>query len=111
MTKATEQELAELHGAIARGLTDVIANGQAIVVGRGEDEKIEKVQASAAFFMAGIAMLKQNNITADAAGNADLQALNKALAERRTKQKGSLLSRDTRAAIDELERDLGGLPE
>lgn len=109
MSKATEDELAALHGAIARGLTDVITEGVSVVVGKGEDAVIEKVPASAAFFMAGIAMLKNNNITADAAGNADLQALNKALAERRRKSKGALLSRESvEEAADRLERDLGG---
>lgn len=103
MTKATEQDLSELHGAIARGLTEAV-----------KATKTEEgvIHAPAAYFMAGIAMLKNNNITADAGTNADLQALNKALADKRKTSKGRLLSPDSaQAAIDALERDLGGMME
>lgn len=96
MSKATEEDLASLHGEVARALTDAV---QGTVI---EDVK---VPASAAHIMAAITFLKNNNITADAGANADLAALNKALADKRKKKKLSLT--DIQGAAELFERELG----
>lgn len=107
MSKASEQELATLHGAIAVGLTEVITQGA--VVGLDADGAPIKATASAAYFMAGITLLKNNNITADAGKNAELSALSEALNKRRRTSKTTLSQRSIDQAVDELERDLGGM--
>lgn len=105
MSKATEQELATLHGAIARGLTEIVSEGVTIVDKEGEAVKLP---ASAAYYMAAITFAKNNNITADAAANEDLAALNRALAEKRKTQKAKLSPRAVSLVADEFDRDLGG---
>lgn len=109
MSKASEEELATLHGAIARGLTTAIETGVPVLVKNSDGtSETEYVPAPAAYFMAGITLLKNNNITADAGSNADLNALQRALSEKRKQQKGKLLSRESlQEAADALERDLG----
>jgi hypothetical protein len=68
--------------------------------------RTEVIVPSAAHVMAAITFLKNNNITADASTNEDLQALNKSLAERRKKKKLSMT--DIESAAEQLDRDLGG---
>lgn len=103
MSKASEQELSELHGVIARQLKTIINDG--VPAGEGT------APASAAYFMAGLAMLKQNNITADANSNSDLRDLSEALAAKRKLQKGRMAPGAIEEAARILERDLdmGGL--
>lgn len=89
MTKATEDDLSALHGAIARGLTDIIDKGVPVVVRGDEGDTVVKAPASAAYFAAGITMLKNNNITAGK-GNAELDALRLALEKKRGARAPSL---------------------
>jgi len=79
MSAATEDDLGKLHGAVARGLTDIVTDGETVVVGKGEDAKAVKIAASAAYYAAAITLLKNNNITAGK-GNAALNELKQALA-------------------------------
>jgi hypothetical protein len=109
MSKATESDLAALHGAVARGLTQAISEGVPVLVKKGEDTELEKAPAPAAYYAAAITLLKNNNITADAEANGDLAALTKALQEKRKANKGKLLDRQSLAdAAASLERDLPG---
>ncbi len=101
MSKASEAELGELHGTIARTLTQVVQVREIEV-----DGKVTVLEPSAAHVMAAITFLKNNNITADAEANQDLAELNKKLAERRKQKKLTLT--DLNRAADELDRDLGG---
>lgn len=98
MSKASEQELAALHGAVARKLAEII---------RGPEDP-EAAPAPAAYFAAALAMLKQNNITADASKNEELDDLSRALQEKRKQNKGKLSDRNLDEARAQLERDLGG---
>lgn len=107
MTKATESQLGDLHGAIAEGLTEIIREGT--VVSIAEDGSPVRGSAGAAFFMAGITFLKNNNITADAGKNAELAALSEALNKRRRASKEGMGKRAYDEAAAQLERDLGGL--
>lgn len=107
--KATEEDLATLHGAIARGLKEIIDDGVPLVMGKGEDAQIIKAPAPAAYFMAGITLLKNNNITADASKNKDLTDLTESLQRRRQASKGKMNPATLDAAAEALERDLGGL--
>ena len=75
MSKASEAELSDLHGALARGLTDIIKDGVEVPTKEGS----VKVTAPAAYFGAAVALLKNNNITADPSKNEELDALTKAL--------------------------------
>lgn len=109
MTKATEVELAAMHGEIARGLTHVLKEGVPIVVGKGEEQEVIKAPAPAAYYMAAITFAKNNNITADAGTNADLQELNRQLAAKRKAKKLSLT--DIETVADQLHRDMGGMTE
>lgn len=106
MSKATEQELATMHGAIARGLTAVLTDG--VVIGEVEGEPI-KAPASAAYYMAAITFAKNNNITADAGTNKELDDLTKALQARRQSAKGQMSKRSVEAVAEQFERDLGGM--
>lgn|SRR6188474_3216413 len=111
MGKATEDALADLHGAVAEQLTAVISGGS--VVGVNEDGTPIKVTAPAAYFAAALAMLKNNNVTADPGLNKGLSDLRKKLAERRDEGKAKMADATSRTdAIAALERELGGmLPE
>jgi hypothetical protein len=100
MSKATEDALADLHGAVAVALTGAVQGGVM--------EDGTRVTASAAHIMAAITFLKNNNITADASSNAELGALAKALAEKRTKGKQSLNPAVLREVAEELDRDFKG---
>jgi hypothetical protein len=107
MSKASDKDLGELHGAIARGLTTIIKDG--VTLGLDEDGKPIKADASAAFFMAGITLLKNNNITADASKNASLAGLTDTLAEKRRARKTGMTSMADalKDAGHDLERELG----
>lgn len=99
MAKASETELSTLHGEIARKLTEVISDGVEV----GTKEGTVKVTAPAAYFMAGITMLKLNNITADPETNAELSDLSKALANRRKTAKDRMTSQEIVAAAADLD--------
>lgn len=104
MSKATEDALATLHGAVAEALTAAIA------VGKVEMAGIElAVPPSAAHIMAAITFLKNNNITADATSNAELSDLAAALSKTRQSAKGRLSKSTIDAVAEQLDRDLGGL--
>lgn len=89
MSKATEDDLSALHGALATALTTVITDGVPVVVKGEEGDSVEKVPASAAYFAAAITFLKNNNITAGK-GNAELGALKAALENKRTSRRPTL---------------------
>lgn len=108
MSKATESELADLHGVIATTLKEVILEGSTVVVGKGDDAVVEKVTASAAYIMAGIAFLKNNNVTADPGSNKELDDLQKAIAERRQRSKERMSKRTIEQVAETFERDLAG---
>lgn len=82
MSKATEDDLASLHGVVADALTQVISNGVNVIVGKGEEAAVVNQPAPAAYFAAAITLLKNNNITA-AKGNAELDQLKQALENKR----------------------------
>ena len=77
---ATDKELGALHKAVADGLTQAL-----------KPQLVEGtvIHAPAAYFGAAIAMLKNNNITADPTTNKELQDLQQALHNRRHKKLGS----------------------
>jgi hypothetical protein len=106
MSKATEDELGALHGAIARSLTTVITAGVEEVVGKGEDAVVVKGPASAAYFAAAITLLKNNNITA-AQGNHALDALKQALANKKN-AKAPVLTKQSLEEAAELFGDMHG---
>lgn len=89
MSKASEQELAELHGVVAKELKKVI-EGEA---------------ATAAHFGAAIAFLKNNSITADASKDEGLKELSDALTRRRQQKK-----QDFREAAEAFGKSLGDSP-
>jgi hypothetical protein len=100
MTKATEDDLSALHGAVAQALTSAISEGvKEVVRGKGETpDEIVEVPAPAAYFAAAITFLKNNNITA-ARGNAELDALKSALENRRNKPALTPAALDEAAAL------------
>lgn len=104
MSKATESELSELHGTIARGLTEIIKEGVLIPV-KGQEEPI-KTAAPAAYFGVAVALLKNNNITADPTKNEELSELNQLLQKRRQGKRAELNFRE--AAEDFADKHLGG---
>ena len=107
MSKASEEDLGGLHGSIARGLKEIIDEGTIVSV--AEDGSPVRGSAGAAYFMAGITFLKNNNITADAGKNAELAALSDALNKRRRASKDGMGKRAYDEAAQQLERDLGGM--
>lgn len=102
MSKASEQELSDLHGALARGLKDIISDGVEVPTKEGS----VKVTAPAAYFGAAVALLKNNNITADPSKNEELSDLNALLQKRRQSKKDELNFRE--AAEDFADKHLGG---
>lgn len=104
MTKATESALSELHGHLARALTEIVkgAEVQEVVDAVDEDgELIRKVITvrklpTAAELQAAAKFLKDNSITADPGESAAIGELEQALAERRAK-------RTSRPALAEIE--------
>lgn len=103
MGKATDDDLAELHSAVARSLTDAVRGAEIL----HDDGRIEKQPASAAHLAAAITFLKNNNITSDPATNQDLADLNRALTEKRRKSKLGLL--EIQDAVDKLGLEMGGV--
>lgn len=79
----TDKELGSLFSVITEGLTSVIRDGETMMDNEGN---AVKKTASPAYFAAGIALLKNNSITADATGNAELVALAEQLKARRNKK-------------------------
>lgn len=79
----TDKELGSLFSVITEGLTSVIRDGETMMDSEGN---AVKKTASPAYFAAGIALLKNNSITADATGNAELVALAEQLKARRNKK-------------------------
>jgi hypothetical protein len=104
MSKATEDDLATLHGAVARSLTEAVQCGSVEVAG----EKMV-VPPSAAHIMAAITFLKNNNITADATSNAELSDLAAELSRTRQASKGRMSKQTLSDVAEQLDRDLGGL--
>jgi hypothetical protein len=104
MSKASEEALGELHGHLAVALTTVIKDGAQVLDREGE---VKSITAPASYFAAAIALLKNNNITADPTRNADLADLEKQLSEQRQSSKSKLLS--NQAAFEEFERQLGDM--
>lgn len=103
MSKASEAELSELHGALARGLTDIIKDGVEVPTKEGS----ARVTAPAAYFGAAVALLKNNNITADPSKNEELDALTKALQARRQGKRNDL-NAFQEAADDFADKHFGG---
>lgn len=101
MSKASEEDLSKLHGAVARGLTDLITEGIEVPTKEGS----VRVTAPAAYFGVAVALLKNNNITADPVKNDELQDLNAKLQARRQSQKADLNFREAAEAF--AERHLG----
>jgi hypothetical protein len=108
MTKATEDALATLHGAVAVALTDAVAIK---VIPATEDAPAQTVAPSAAHIMAAITFLKNNSITADASSNAELDELSAALKKRRLEQKDRMSKRTLDHVADTLHKDMGGLTQ
>lgn len=102
MTTASEQELSEMHGEVARKLTTILRDGVEVVKG----EEVTVVTAPAAYFAVAVTMLKNNNITATK-NNEALKGLRDELAQRRAKAKGKLNDRALRDANEDLDRQLG----
>lgn len=95
MTKATESALSELHGELARALTEIVKGGERDEVIEGTDEdgnptrtvvKV-KTRPTAAELQAAAKFLKDNAITVDPAESAELGALDEALKARRSKRR------------------------
>lgn len=107
MSKATEAKLGDLHGAVTDLLTEVIRNGKTI----GTDESGEPIKATApaAYVVAALALLKNNNITADPSTNEGLRTLQEQLAARRKTGKSSLGADALQEAMGQLDRDLGDM--
>ena len=102
MSKASEAELSKLHGELARGLTTIISEGVEVPTKEGS----VKVTAPAAYFGVAVALLKNNNITADPEKNEELKELNEKLQARRQSKRSELNFRE--AAEDFATKHLGG---
>jgi hypothetical protein len=76
MSKASTDDMNALHGLVARQLRDILENGVEVVV----DGEIQRIPAPAAFMAQAIKFLKDNNISS-AAGEADMNELQKTLAD------------------------------
>ena len=97
-TKATEAQLAALHGAVAKVLTDQVTHQEDEVMFDGEEEKLtgQKVYtASPATLSVAIKFLKDNEVTADKELDENMNGLKDALAK---KQKRSRLGSAVDAA-------------
>jgi hypothetical protein len=102
MSKASEAELSKLHGELARGLSAIISEGVEVPTKEGS----VKVTAPAAYFGVAVALLKNNNITADPVKNEELRDLNEKLQARRQSKRSALNFRDS--AEDFATKYLGG---
>ena len=97
MSKASADELASLHAAVAQGLSKAITDGVPVPVTTkdADGEKVtvlEYAPAGAAYYAAAIALLKNNNITADPKANKDLDDLRESLEKKRRDGKEGLKS-------------------
>ena len=101
MSKASEKELSALHGEVARGLTALIKEGVEVPTKEGS----VKVTAPAAYFGVAVALLKNNNITADPEKNEELASLNELLKKKRQDKRREMNFRD--AAEDFAAKHLG----
>lgn len=90
--KATNKDLAVLHAAVARALTEAVAGG--------EDKDGNPVPPSAATLAVAIQFLKANSITADAETDEGLLALKNSLRERRAKSGSRMTLADADALLD-----------
>lgn len=88
MSKASEDDLSALHGAVARVLTDAMV--------MSEDDNGRPVLPHASYIAAAITLLKNNNVTAGK-GNQELDALRQALENKRTARRPTLSA----AALEE----------
>ena len=86
MSKATQAKLAELHGTVARVLSNRLTAAERDDEGN-EVEGTEGLACSTADIGAAITFLKNNSITADIEKNAELSELEKRLTETRQKRK------------------------
>lgn len=77
MSKASADEMAALHGLVARQLREILENGVKV---QTKDGDIETIPAPAAFMAQAIKFLKDNNISS-AAGEADMNELQQTLAD------------------------------
>ena len=83
---ANEKVLGTLHEAVAGALQEQVEGFTEVEVLPDGTEREKKVRPSPALLGAAIAFLKNNNITADPTGNAEMANLKEALAKRRSKR-------------------------
>ena len=107
MSKASEAKLAELHGALAEVLTKQldmpIVTKDGVIV-----QDTEGLGVSAAVLSVAVAFLKNNNISADAAGNTGLNDLAAKLAAKREEAKRNLRKPlDFNQAVEDFEKSAG----
>ena len=86
--KGTERELSDLHGLVARKLTEKLEETVTITNEDGETETINT--ATAQDIATAITFLKHNNITASVADDENLQGLEEKLAENRKRRPTTL---------------------
>ena len=84
MAKSTEQELADLHGAIARVLTSQIS--ETIMMTDEQGRETEVAVATPATLGVAIKFLKDNDITASIADDENLSELDDMLKKKREKR-------------------------
>lgn len=75
MSKASQEEMENLHGAVVREVTKVIREGEQVVT---KDGDLVTRRPSAAMLNVARQILKDNNIESGV-GNADLEELEKAM--------------------------------
>lgn len=93
MSKATEEALSNLHGAIAEELT----------------RRITKNEASAADIGAAIKFLKDNSITVSVEDNKQMQHLKDKLDERARKRKLRIVGSTSALSDDEADEVIAGI--
>lgn len=84
---ASDAVLKELHGALARELLDIVANGVPVFKGEGEDMVETRRKATAAELSVAVAFLKANDITANLDDSDEARKLGELLEARRKKAK------------------------
>ena len=107
MSKATEDELAALHGVVAQGLKNRL---MAPLIKDGEPVPgTEGLGASPSDYAAAISFLKNNSITADPKRDDRLKDLEETLTRRRREAKNSMstLDRALEDAAKEFEHSVG----
>ena len=101
MSKASEKDLSELHGTVARGLNRLLKDGVEVSTKEGT----ATIDAPAAYYGVAVALLKNNNITADPEKNEELASLSDLLKKKRQDKRGELNFRE--AAEDFATKHLG----